>query len=167
MTLEQEAQAHLEARARAEYMRLVNLPENRNKFPRRTQFHGRASGEGMKRFLIFTVLFPPLAMVVYLVPHVPSVRDLLPIGFLLLLLGYAYAFAVIPAWLTAGVDWALSAKPLYLRLVATMPVAAIMAELIAHDLGQRGEVLTFTLMGAIPAAVCSWLSREKQDGRVQ
>jgi hypothetical protein len=79
------------------------------------------------------------------------------------MLGYAYLIAVIPAWLTAGVDWALSAKPFYLRLVATMAVAAISAELTARYLGQRGEVLTFGLMGAIPAAVCSWLSRMKKN----
>jgi hypothetical protein len=59
-----------------------------------------------------------------------------------------------------GVDWALSAKPLYLRLVATMIVAAIMAVLTARYLGQQGEVLTFGAMGAIPAVVCSWLSEK-------
>ena len=60
--------------------------------------------------------------------------------------------------LTAGVDWALSEKPLYLRLAATMIVAAIMAVLMARQFGQRGDVLTFAAMGAIPTAVCSWLS---------
>jgi hypothetical protein len=77
------------------------------------------------------------------------------------MLGYAYLFAVVPAWLTAGADWVLSAKPFYLRLVATMVAAAILAELTARYLGQdmQGEVLTIGLIGAIPAAVCSWLSR--------
>jgi len=35
--------------------------------------------------------------------------------------------------------WALSEKPFYLQLIATMAVAAIMAALITHSLGQRGE----------------------------
>ena len=73
--------------------------------------------------------------------------------------GFAYPVAIIPGCVTAGVDWALSEKPLYLRLVATMVVAGIMAVLIAHHaFGQQGEVLTFGAIGAIPAAVCSWLS---------
>jgi hypothetical protein len=69
--------------------------------------------------------------------------------------------------LTAGVDSALSAKSLYLRLVATMAAAAILAELTARYLGQRGEILTLGLIGAIPAAVCSWLSSEKQNEKAQ
>ena len=118
----------------------------------------------MKRFLIFTVLFPPLALVVFIAPDAIPPREFLEMGLLFWMLGYAYLLAVIPAWLTAGVDWALSAKPFYLRLVATMAVAAIMAELIAHSLGQRGEALTFGLIGAIPAAICSSLSSVKQNG---
>jgi len=108
----------------------------------------------MKRLAVFTVLFPPLALIVFIFPD----RDFLEIGLLFWMLGYAYLIAVVPAWLTAGVDWALSAKPLYLRLVATMAAASILAVLTARNLGQRGETLTFGLIGAIPAAACSWLS---------
>jgi len=112
----------------------------------------------MKRFLIFTALFPPLVLFVYIAAD-PVLRGDLPgIGFLTWLMGLAYLFAVIPAWLTAVVDWALTGKPLYLRLVATMPVAAILAELVARYLGQPYLDLTTALMGAIPAAVCSCLS---------
>ena len=121
----------------------------------------------MKRFLIFTLLFPPLALVVFIAPDLIGARDFLEIGLLVWMLGFAYLLAVIPAGLTAGVDWSLSAKPLYLRLVATMAVAAIMAELIAHYLGQRGEVLTVGLIGAIPAAICSLLSSVRQTGRAR
>jgi len=120
----------------------------------------------MKRFLIFTALFPPLALLVFIAPDAISSRDFLEIGLLFWMLGYAYLIAVIPAWLTAGVDGALFAKPFYLRLVVTTAVAAILAELTARYLGQRGEVLTFGLMGAIPAAVCSWLSgMNKNQGK--
>ena len=116
----------------------------------------------MKRLVIFTVLFPPLAEAVFVAPDAIGTRDFMEIGLLVWMLGFAYVIAVIPAWLTAGVDWALSAKPFYFRLVATMVVAAILAVLTARYLGQRGEVLYFGLMGAIPAAVCSWMSSEKQ-----
>jgi hypothetical protein len=115
----------------------------------------------MKRFLVFTALFPPLvtlAFVVYITPDVFWGREIPEIGFVFWLLGCAYMFAAIPAWLTAGVDWAFSARPFNLRLIATMSVAVLMAELIARELGQRDMVLIAALMGAIPAAVCSLLS---------
>jgi hypothetical protein len=109
----------------------------------------------MKRFLIFTALFPPLALFVYIAAD-PLLRSDLPgIGFLTWVMGFAYLLAVIPAWVTAGVDGVLSGKPLYVRLVATMPVAAILAELVARYLGQPYFDLITALMGAIPAAVCS------------
>ena len=60
-------------------------------------------------------------------------------GLLFWMLGFAYLLAVIPAWLTAGMDLALSAKPYYLRFVATMAVAAIMAELVAFPRSARGS----------------------------
>jgi len=87
---------------------------------------------GLKRFVIFTALFSPLSLAVYFVTDLLAARDFLSsFGLLLFLLGYTYLFTLIPAWLTAGMDWALSAKPLYLRLVATMPVAAVMGVLVA------------------------------------
>jgi len=112
----------------------------------------------MKRFLIFTALFPPLVPLVYIAADPVLLRDPPGIGFLIWLMGYAYVLALIPAWLTAGVDWALSRRPLYVRLIATMPVAAILAELVARSLSQPSLDVTTALMGAIPAAVCSWLS---------
>jgi len=111
------------------------------------------------RLLIFTVLFPPLVLLVFIAPDAISTRDFMEAGLLLWMLAWAYTVAVVPAWLTAGVDWALSAMPLYLRLVATMGVAAILAVLSArYGFGQKGEYLYFGSMGAVPAAVCSWLS---------
>ena len=113
----------------------------------------------MKRILIFTLLFPPLVLLVFIAPDAISTRDFMDAGMLIWMLGWAYMVAVVPAWLTAGVDWALSARPLYFRLVATMGVAAIMAVLSArYGFGQKGEYLYFGLMGAIPAALCAWLS---------
>ena len=109
----------------------------------------------MKRFLIFTVLFPPLVPLVYIAADPVLLRDPPGICFLTWLMGYAYVLAIVPAWLTAGVDWALSRQPLYVRLIATMPTAAVLAELVARSLGQPGLDVTTALMGAIPAALCS------------
>ena len=111
------------------------------------------------RLLIFTLAFPPLVLLVFIAPDATSTRDFMEAGMLLWMLGWAYTVAVVPAWLTAGMDWALSARPLHLRLAATMGVAATLAVLSArYGFGQKGEYLYFGSMGAIPAAVCSWLS---------
>ena len=114
----------------------------------------------MKRFLIFTVLFPPLALVVFVAPDViGGSRDFLEIGLLVWMSGFAYLFAVIPAGLTAGVDWALSAKPFYLRLVATMAVAAIMETvrwIRSPILMQRGSIRIFPDSARV-ASSRSWI----------
>lgn len=121
----------------------------------------------MRRALIFLLLFPPLVAVVFIVLVTPDVvprGEFLEMGlFFLWISGFAYLWAVVPGLLTAGVDWGLSERPLYLRLVATMIVAGIMAVLIARNMGQRGDVLIFGAIGAIPAAVCSLLSEKRKN----
>jgi hypothetical protein len=108
----------------------------------------------MKRFLIFTVLFPPLALAVFTAPD--TFRKYLD------WVGIAYMVAIIPAWLTAGVDWTLSAKPAYLRVVGTVVAGAVITDSVALFMwgffAGFWPVLMAGLVGAIPAAVCSWLS---------
>src|SRR5258707_945526 len=105
----------------------------------------------MKRFLIFTVLFPPLALVVFTAPD----------GFKNLLdwMVMAYAIAVIPALLLAWVDWALSAN---LRVMGTAATAALSAVLVVRFMSGGPDdlwpILMVGLVGGVPAAVCSWLS---------
>jgi hypothetical protein len=76
----------------------------------------------------------------------------------------AYLFGLVPAWVLAGVDWAVSAKPRYLRLsgAALAGAAGVMTALVVLHFGEilTGGVafLMIALIGAIPAAVCSWLS---------
>ncbi|HXO73274.1 MAG TPA: hypothetical protein VN838_30325 [Bradyrhizobium sp.] len=112
----------------------------------------------MKRFLIFTALFPPLVLVVYIIADQFWREGFPEIGFIWWLLGIAYILAIIPAWLTAGVDGLLSRQPIYLRLIATMAVAAVLAELVALYMGQPHFDVPVAMAGAIPAAVCSWLA---------
>lgn len=110
--------------------------------------------------MIFSALFPPLALVVFTAPD----------GFKNLLnwLVEAYAIAVIPALLLAWVDWALSAKPL--RVMGTAVTAALAAVLIVRFMsGGTDEVwpvLMIGLVGGIPAAVCSWLSGERTSSTI-
>lgn len=117
----------------------------------------------MKRFLIFTGLFPPLVLFVYIVSDQLWREGLPGIGFLVWLLGIAYLLALIPAWLTAAVDGALSRQPLYVRLIATMAVAAILAELFGRYMGQPHFDVPVAIAAAIPAAVCSWLSESMRS----
>ena len=111
----------------------------------------------MMRFLIFSVLFPPLALLVFIAPDVMARGEFPEMGLLFGLLELAYLFTIVPAWVTAGANWLLSSRPFYLRFVATIVVAAIVAVLTARYLGERGEVVKVALMGAIPAAICSLL----------
>jgi hypothetical protein len=53
----------------------------------------------MKRLLIFTVLFPPIALAVFTAPDT--------FNHLFDWMWIAYTVAIIPAWLMAGVDWVL------------------------------------------------------------
>jgi hypothetical protein len=106
----------------------------------------------MKRFLIFAVLFPPLALIVFTAPEgFKNVLDWI-VG--------AYAIALIPALLLAWVDWAFSAKPF--RVMKTAVTAALAAVLIVRVmLGAADELwpaLMVGLVAGVPAAVCSSLS---------
>ncbi|CAN5267587.1 hypothetical protein BH10PSE11_BH10PSE11_03130 [soil metagenome] len=119
----------------------------------------------MRRFLIFTALYPPLVLV-GLIATVSEIQRNLGIWELLWMLGVAYLVGLIPAWFSAGVDWALSSQPNYLRLpgAAVAGAGAVMIAITAFHfgevLGARMAVLMISLIGGIPAAVCSWLSDE-------
>jgi hypothetical protein len=108
----------------------------------------------MKRFLIFTVLFPPLALVIFNAPDVIMRHDFRLLD--LVTLSLAYTFAVIPALILAWVDQAFH------RLGGTTIVGAAIAYLAALSIGfpflDYRATLMIGLIGAIPAAVCSWLS---------
>jgi hypothetical protein len=112
----------------------------------------------MKQFLIFTFLFPPLALAVFTAPD----------GFKNFLgwLGYAYLLAVILAWLAMAVDTKLSAKPAHLRIMGTGFAGAVITGSIAFFLGDGFSeffpALMAMLVGAVPAAVCAWLSSERR-----
>ena|ERR1700722_11826332 len=112
----------------------------------------------MKRFLIFTALFPPLALVIFNAPDVIMRHDFRLLD--LVTLSLAYAFAVIPALILAWVDQAFHS------LAGTTIAGAAIAYLAALSIGfpflDYRSILMIGLIGAIPAAVCSGLSGEKQ-----
>lgn len=111
----------------------------------------------MKRFLIFAGLVPPVALAIFLAPEATAIETL---GFAFLTLAYVYLIGLIPASLTAAVDWLLSGQSVHLRMAGTAIFATILTELMANQLLGVSMSLHVGLIGAIPAAVCSFLSGE-------
>jgi MFS-type transporter involved in bile tolerance (Atg22 family) len=107
----------------------------------------------MKRFLIFSILFPPLALVMFSAPDVILHHDFKLLD--LVTLSLTYTFAVIPALILAWLDQKF-------RLVGTMIAGAAIAYLAAFIIGfpflDYRATLMVGLVGGVPAAVCSWLS---------
>lgn len=114
----------------------------------------------MKRILVFTVLFPPLALVIFNAPDVIMHHDFKLLD--LVTLALVYTFTVIPALILAWVDQAFHS------LAGTTIAGAAIAYLAALTIGfpflDYRATLMIGLIGSIPAAVCSWLSSEKQNG---
>ena len=118
----------------------------------------------MRRFLVFLLLGPLIGFAVF------AVRDILggkifggAMG-LLVGLPFAYVFGlpiVLVMWFE---DWLLEDKmglwPKLLTSAVTGYVAVIALLVVAtsRPLSMR-EILTFGIVGAIPAVVCSWLAR--------
>jgi hypothetical protein len=118
----------------------------------------------MRRFLVFLLLGPLIGFAVF------AVRDIIggkiyggAIG-LLVGLPFAYVFGlpiVLVMWFE---DWLLEDKmglwPKLLTSAVTgyATVIALLVVATSRPLSMR-EILTFGVVGAIPAAVCSWLAR--------
>lgn len=113
----------------------------------------------MKRFFIFTALYPPIALAIFSASD--STRNISDIGWMLVT---AYGVGLLPAWASGTVDAVLRAKPIYLRMPASAVTGAaalmnvILALYFGSILSSGTGFLTVSLIGGIPAAVCSWLS---------
>jgi hypothetical protein len=110
----------------------------------------------MKRFLIYLVLFPAIATVaLYAVLYIltGAVVDSLsgPAFICLLFIG--------PALVVALVDWLVSRTRIPGVIATTLFAYGISA--LAADWAGAMYMLVFGLVGAIPAAVCSWLSNRR------
>jgi hypothetical protein len=111
----------------------------------------------MKRFLIFPMLFPPLALLIFNAPDIVTRHDfmLLDVGTLEL----SYAIATIPALILAAVDMK------WRSIEGTALAGAAMTGSIACFLwdGFRELFPAFmaVMLGGGPAAVCSWLSNRR------
>ena len=114
---------------------------------------------GMIRLLTFAAVFPPGAMLVFMSPDIVS-KGIPASDDLLAWLIASYPIAIIPALLMAAVDRALAKQPL--RLAKTTAVGGLMSASVTLFLwsghADLWSVAMAFLVGASPAAVCSWLS---------
>jgi hypothetical protein len=110
----------------------------------------------MKRFLIYLLLFPAIAAAsLYAVFYIltGAVVDSLSGP------AFCYLLFIGPALVVALVDWLVSRTRIP-SVIATTLFAYAVSALSAAWAGTI-DVWVFGLVGAIPAAVCSWLSNRR------
>jgi hypothetical protein len=134
------------------------LNENIGKRDQKIWESKRFGGGGMKRFLIYLFAFPAIAMVaLYAVIYVltGAVVDSLsgPAFVALMFVGPALAVAL--------VDGLASRRGVINGVVAATLFACAVCVLAVVWAGTR-DVWVFGFVGAIPAAVCSWLSIDRK-----
>ena len=130
----------------------------------------------MKRVGYFVLLGPFLSWLVFIAmlsPKLltgPKFDGALPFFFIALLV--CYVPGVLPLLVIAGIDHLLSRYQWRILVCAVVGFGA--AYTLFYFLAQGGPEKDFRqywfflgLMGGIPAAVCSWLSGEKQNERAQ
>ncbi len=124
----------------------------------------------MKRFLIFALLGPLLGALVMMLVVLPLAGWREGLGFKfdqghLLLLVVAvplgYVVGIVPALLVATLDWCLKGAAWRVAWSALAGGVACLLIPLVFKMGQAGPfIMGLGLVGAVPAAVCSWLSRE-------
>jgi hypothetical protein len=163
LTSEQAADGKRHAGRFEKFKRLIRLNENIGKADQ--EIWERDLGDGdMKRFLIFLLLFPALATASFY-----AVLYILTGAVVDSLSGPAlcYLVFIVPALVVALVDRSASRLGVIHCVIATALFAYGVSFLtVACALGLHNVILAFGLVGGIPAAVCSWLSNEKQNGSV-
>ena len=117
----------------------------------------------MKRLFVFTIVFPPLSLIVFNAPDMIARHD-----FKLMdatAFGMSYVIAVIPAWLMAAVDWWKSR--VWITAIAGAALGYAVAFAIGFPFIDPFASMMIGLVFGVPAAVCSVLSSinpGKQDG---
>jgi hypothetical protein len=113
----------------------------------------------MKRFLIFLFLFPAVATVSFyavLFVLTGAVVDSLSGP------AFMYVISIGPGLVLALVDWLIAKTPIPGVVGTTLFVYAALVLFLAWD-GSAKDIFALGLIGAIPAGVCSWLSRGQQN----
>ncbi|MGM4891282.1 hypothetical protein [Tardiphaga sp. 839_C3_N1_4] len=112
----------------------------------------------MNRFIIFALLFPPIGMLVFQSPDLVSKGIPASEEWLAWVIS-SYPIAIVPALLMAWVDQVLSKQPLHpLKTTAVGGLASLLVLVFLGGLSAFWSSVMAILLGAVPAAVCSWLS---------
>ncbi|MBR1300525.1 DUF5413 family protein [Bradyrhizobium sp. AUGA SZCCT0042] len=127
----------------------------------------------MKRFVIFAAVAPPLGFIVACwvmlqianwVAGGPSTFDLAQVVMLLTV----YLVGLIPALLTAWFDHVLVKREMPYRIALTALFAYFVSYVPLVGAFRMGfihepSVVLLGVVGAVPAAVCSWLAMERRQ----
>jgi hypothetical protein len=118
----------------------------------------------MKRFVIFVLLGPLLGFAVFIVRDIAGGKIFGGVPGLLIGLPFAYLFGIVPALIMWLEDvWLCERIPLPAKVVTSAITGYLAVVLVLWLNTASGQVrlpqmLTFGLVGAIPAAICSLLS---------
>jgi len=113
----------------------------------------------MKRVGVFLLVGPLLGLTVILILTARIVVPHPGIHISAYFLAFAYLASLIPAIAAALADLWLAAKTWQLLGAACVgAIAAVLEMLLLHGQVTVLQLLAFGLSGALPAAVCSWLS---------
>lgn len=130
----------------------------------------------MKRIVIFVLLGPPLGMITGLYGMLPVLNWSLGEPSLIdfhqfVLLPLAYVIGFVPALIVGCLDAALATRRVRWRIAWTVLFAAaacyipLMSSITMGFIGGP-LLLLFGIIGAVPAALCSWLAgKTDQKGR--
>jgi hypothetical protein len=126
------------------------------------EFCARAEG-GMKRWAIFLGLGPLSGLIVLVLENwILYGRTVWDLN----LIPYAYLVGLLPAAAAALLDASIDSWRIVLTAIGgyLMTVLVTAAGMYSPFQFEWVPVLTFGLTGGVSAAVCSWLSSEKQIG---
>jgi hypothetical protein len=159
-----------ETAARQEYFRLGRLPENNRKTEaelwamvneNRSKTDQEIIGDDfMNRFLIFLFFFPAIASasfyaVLYILTGAAQDSGLGPV--------FMYLVFIVPGLLVALLDWLAAKSSVPPVIVTTLLTYGLTVLAMAWALGPSKQILALGLIGAIPSAVCSWLSDKPKE----
>ncbi|WPO40037.1 hypothetical protein [Tardiphaga sp. 42S5] len=114
----------------------------------------------MKRLLIFLLLFPAVATVAfYAVTYVLTGAAVDsgtgPV--------FTYLVFIVPGLLVALLDWLIARTSMPAVMTTTLLAYGLSVLAMALLLGSSKQLVALGLIGAIPAAVCSWLSNKPRE----
>jgi hypothetical protein len=108
--------------------------------------------------LIFLLFFPAIATasfyaVMYVLTGAAQDGGLGPVFMVLVF--------IVPGLLVAGLDWLVAKTSVPAVVVTTLLAYGLTVLAMALLLGSSRQIVALGLIGAIPAAVCSWLSNRR------